>query len=156
MKGTDLSDLETYVKSAREVELMALALAHRNVEDKFAIQSIIEASDGDLLVMRRAHRHCERALSEQWPAGVGLIRAFDYLSGGLRQLEIKSSQVASGLLQPPVGAKEDGKEIGLKKVAYDIVDEAGMESFPASDAPSFWARDPQQGPRSAHSASPQT
>jgi hypothetical protein len=34
MKGTDLSDLETYVESARKVELMALDLAQRNVEDK--------------------------------------------------------------------------------------------------------------------------
>lgn len=156
MKGTGLSDLETYVESARKVALMALDLAQRNVEDKFAIQSLIEACGGDLLVMRRAHRHCECALFEQWPAGVGLLRAFDYLSAGRRQLEIKSSRVASRLLQPPDAGKEDGKGIGLKQVAYDIVDKAGMESFPASDAPSFWARDPQPGPRRAHGGSPQT
>jgi hypothetical protein len=100
-----LSDLQAYVESARKLELMALDLAQRNVEDTVAIQALIEASDRDLLVMRRAHRHCERALTEQWPAGVGLIRAFDYLSAGRRELEIENSRVASGLLQPPVGGK---------------------------------------------------
>ncbi len=98
-----MSDPQTYVEAARKVELMALDLAQRNVEEAFAIQSLIEASDGDILVMRRAHRHCERALSQQWPAGVGLIRAFDYLSAGRRELETEglAPAISRRRLRPP-------------------------------------------------------
>lgn len=75
-------DVEAYVASARRLELMALDLARRNVGGTAATRALIEAANGDVRVMRRAHRHGERALSEQWPAGAGLIRAFDYLSAG--------------------------------------------------------------------------
>ena len=142
-------DVEAYVASARRLELMALELARRNVGGTAATRALIEAANGDVRVMRRAHRHCERALSEQWPAGVGLIRAFDFLSAGRQQLELESSRAGDGLPPAIVGQAHDAG-IWSKKVAYDIVDEASMESFPASDAPSFWARDSQPDRRGAH------
>jgi hypothetical protein len=118
--GLSLPDeAEAYVASAQRVEIMAVDLAQRNVEDKVAIAALIEAAGGDVRVIRRAHRHCEYALSEHWPAGRTLIRAFDYLSAGRRQFENKLF--------------EDVK-------VYDLIEEAGKDSFPASDAPSFWAR----------------
>jgi hypothetical protein len=135
-------EVETYVASALRLERMALDLAQRNVEEGAAVHALIDAADGDVRVMRRAHRHSELALSEQWPAGPTLIRAFDYLSAGRKELEIETSQLALDVFQPSVRqvqTRHAGSQ--LESVEYDIIDEASMESFPASDPPSFWARE---------------
>jgi hypothetical protein len=138
MEGGPSVEVETYVASALRLELMALDLAHRNVEEGAAVRALIEAADGDVRVMRRAHRHCELALSEQWPAGPTLIRAFDYLSVGRRKLETKTQATEASRRRVAVG--ESRRLSVSSEEVYDVVEEAGMESFPASDAPSFWGR----------------
>lgn len=131
-------EVKTYVASALRLELLALDLANRNVDEAAAVRALIEAAKGDVRVMRRAHRHCELAMSDQWPAGRTLIRAFDYLCGGRRELETKRSHGSEVVLQPSTMPANKGQ--GELRTEYDLVDEASMESFPASDAPSFWGR----------------
>jgi hypothetical protein len=89
--------------------------------------------------MRRAHRHSELALSEQCPpAGSRPIRVFDYFSAGRRELETKSQ---AGRLQHDESlAANRAARRSRRKRPHDVVEEAGIESFPASDAPSFWGR----------------
>ena len=120
-------DVDTYVASALNLELMALDLAHQDFDQEAAVSALIEAAGGDLRVIRRAHRHCEVALAEHWPAGPALIRAFDYLSACRREVEMPLPVALGGSRAPSVSPE----------IVYDIVEEAGLESFPASDAPSF-------------------
>lgn len=135
-----LSDqAETYVASARAVEIMALELAEQDIDDEEAVAALIEAAGGDVRVMRRAHRHSEIALSDQWPAGPTLVRAFDYLSIGRRELETKQSHGSNVVVQASIEVVAES-DLGRQIMEYDLVDEASLESFPASDAPSFWAR----------------
>ena len=101
-------EVESYVASALWLEHMSLDLAQRNVEEGAAVRALIEAADGDIRVMRRAHRHCELALSEQWPAGPTLLRAFDYLSAGRRKLETKS-QAAEASNRNRIGPWASGR-----------------------------------------------
>lgn len=138
MQGSLSDEVEVYVALARTVEHLALDLAERNTEEKAATRALIQAAGGDVRVMRRAHRHCELAMSDQWPAQRTLIRAFDYLSAGRRELET-TLLVAEDSSQRAVSARATLPSVS-SGMNYDVVEEAGMESFPASDAPSFWGR----------------
>lgn len=131
-------ETQAYVASALRVEMMALHLAKEEAGDDEAVAELIEAAGGDVRVMRRAHRHCELALSEQWPAGRTLIRAFDYLNTGRQELETRIHASAASTRSVVVGRST--RPPVSSEVVYDLVEEAGIESFPASDAPSFWGR----------------
>lgn len=138
-RGRTLSDdVEAFVDSANSLELMAFDLAQRNVDETEAIRKLVEAAVGDVRVMRRAHRHCEQSVSDQWPAGQTLIRAFDYLSAGRREMESEAS-IRKVVPQPSIAVRTQRRPPPTEHLS-NLVDEASIDSFPASDAPSFWAR----------------
>jgi hypothetical protein len=86
----DLSiDRNALVEAANELEILAIDLGEKDVEATKAISSLLGAADGNLAAVRRAHRHCQRRVSELWPAEGPLIRSFFYLGAVRRQMKVK-------------------------------------------------------------------
>ncbi|MGH2734235.1 MAG: hypothetical protein ACRDKZ_01535 [Actinomycetota bacterium] len=80
-------DRRALIDAAEELETLALKLGGDESSSSEAIEGLLRAADGNLAALRRAHRRCERAVSEEWPATRERLRAFFYLSAARRQAE---------------------------------------------------------------------
>lgn len=74
-----MQDRNEYIEFADEIEALARDLGRRQVDSRLAVEQILTTTGGRVVALRRAHRHCERDILEEWPADQGLIRAFFYL-----------------------------------------------------------------------------
>ena len=83
----EMLDKLEYVRRARDVEETAIELGRGLVQAEGAIRELIVSADRDLSVLRRAHRHIERRVRQDWPASDQLIRAFFLLSAARAKME---------------------------------------------------------------------
>lgn len=83
-------DRGSLIDAAIRLEALALELGAGQTEADVAIGALMRAADGNVHVLRRAHRHCEREVSEQWPAMVPLLRAFFFLSAARQRVEVQA------------------------------------------------------------------
>ncbi|MGH2755701.1 MAG: hypothetical protein ACRDLB_14900 [Actinomycetota bacterium] len=75
-----MRDTVEYIHFADQIEALARELGEHEGDPTVAVERIVSATHGRVLALRRAHRHCEREISQGSPATKGLIRAFFYLS----------------------------------------------------------------------------
>ncbi len=88
------------IGAADELEMLAIDLGDREVQEMVAIESLVRAANGDIGALRRAHRHCRQKVSELWPAEGPLLRAFFYLSAARRQMELEGGTPIPALETP--------------------------------------------------------
>lgn len=76
-----------YVRRAHHVEETAIELGRGVMHAEGAIGELLAGADRDLSVLRRAHRHIERRVQQDWPASDQLIRAFFLVSAARAKIE---------------------------------------------------------------------
>ena len=82
-----MHDTAEYIHCADQIEALARDLGNHEVDPTLAIEKILFATRGRVLALRRAHRHCEREISQRSPATEGLVRAFFYPSAARIRME---------------------------------------------------------------------